>query len=1019
MSAVEVLMVAEKPSIAQVLASALSDGNAVQKRRGVSPSSPIYEYDGTFQGVPAHFKVTATTGHVFSLDFSESCNDWTTTAPIDLFHAETVRLYDPRGRIPEHLHQEAKGIEILVLWLDCDREGENICFEVMGEVLPNMVRRRDWPDAYEGCVYRAHFSSLAAVDLQEAMTNLGHPDIRQAHSVDARQEIDLRLGVAFSRFQTVYFRKHFGNQLGRKMVTYGPCQFPTLWFCVKRHCEIEAFVPLPFWQIKLVTDFGDDNTFECNWQGGRCWNQQEADAVTAILLGSTQAARVESVRSWSSHIPRPLPMNTLAMLKMASDELGIGPGDAMHLAEQLYLKGVLSYPRTETDKYPENFDIAGTVQKISNPDASWNGYSQHITCNGYNPPRTDGNDVGDHPPITPVKFATQSQCGGQPGWYLYCAICKHFLASISPDCALMEGEVIVEMSSQRFSAKSVRVINKGWCSIDERQVDGSGSIDLGTCRGWEGRTLPVKRVELVESATKPPGHLSESELLALMERYGIGTDASMAVHVSNVQNRAYVILDPTTRQMVPSALGLALANAYALIDPALLLPTVRSRIENACSNVSKGLEQKEGVIRRTIRTFERKMHNFALRIDRLPLMLAVAYARERGSDLVAGDAAGQGLKMWEEAKQIHNNISLQQLFEEKDLVVLDSQTGDMPEPSEAQKLIEEKTDAVMRVQEALEQLGFGSPDVPQQKPNKNQGKAKEKSKQCSDPEAGQVPSKTGQGVNRGVGQNLPPSSIWPQIEVVIRNNGGSIDFAILSRQFQGLKKKDLASYGGVKVVDRPRCPTIVWLKDCHHNRERKHDQGLGGGVDQHQLSATASHTGAAGHAQGNTTASVGPHTGSMAGTMVGGGCFPQGFSNFAGCPQGPQLSEMQGAGTHGYQPGCYYYLPQPNPPFSSAQPFVGHFSGCPLNLVGSSAPNVQPNAQQFGQPNYWHLQAPTQHHAPANSTVEGSQGWNRGAGRGTNHNGSSDGGCSGGGRSGGGRRGGGHNGGGKGRNRRG
>ena len=63
-----VLMVAEKPSISLALTQALATTPST-KRKGVSPSSPVYEYDGWFQGRPAHFKVTSTVGHMWSLDF--------------------------------------------------------------------------------------------------------------------------------------------------------------------------------------------------------------------------------------------------------------------------------------------------------------------------------------------------------------------------------------------------------------------------------------------------------------------------------------------------------------------------------------------------------------------------------------------------------------------------------------------------------------------------------------------------------------------------------------------------------------------------------------------------------------------------------------------------------------------------------------------------------------------------------------------------------------------------------------
>ena len=45
---------------------------------------------------------------------------------------------------------------------------------------------------------------------------------------------------------------------------------------------------------------------------------------------------------------------------------------------------------------------------------------------------------------------------------------------------------------------------------------------------------------LTERMTSPPSHLSEAELISLMERHGIGTDASIATHINNICERNYV-----------------------------------------------------------------------------------------------------------------------------------------------------------------------------------------------------------------------------------------------------------------------------------------------------------------------------------------------------------------------------------------------------------------------------------------------------------------------------------------------
>lgn len=68
--------------------------------------------------------------------------------------------------------------------------------------------------------------------------------------MDARQIIDLKVGVAFSRFQSLYLKKKFQN-LNQKMITFGPCQTPTLSFCVDRHNEILNFRPVTYYKVAV------------------------------------------------------------------------------------------------------------------------------------------------------------------------------------------------------------------------------------------------------------------------------------------------------------------------------------------------------------------------------------------------------------------------------------------------------------------------------------------------------------------------------------------------------------------------------------------------------------------------------------------------------------------------------------------------------------------------------------------------------------------------------------------------
>lgn len=84
------------------------------------------------------------------------------------------------------------------------------------------------------------------------------PNWNESLSVDARQIMDLKIGVAFSRIQTMRVGKLFGRGEGKRMVTYGPCQTPTLGFCVDQAEKIKKFIPEVYW--KLEASVVDDST---------------------------------------------------------------------------------------------------------------------------------------------------------------------------------------------------------------------------------------------------------------------------------------------------------------------------------------------------------------------------------------------------------------------------------------------------------------------------------------------------------------------------------------------------------------------------------------------------------------------------------------------------------------------------------------------------------------------------------------------------------------------------------------
>jgi len=97
-----------------------------------------------------------------------------------------------------------------------------------------------------------------------------------------------------------------------------------------------------------------------------------------------------------------------------------------------------------------------------------------------------------------------------------------------------------------------------------------------------------------------------------MEKYGIGTDASIPTHITNIIERNYVEVKEPGRKLVPTPIGYALVKSYCDIDPELVLPQVRSNIEKSCEQIAKGKADFAKVVNHVVKIFKDKFSYFKL-----------------------------------------------------------------------------------------------------------------------------------------------------------------------------------------------------------------------------------------------------------------------------------------------------------------------------------------------------------------------------------------------------------------------
>lgn len=176
-----------------------------------------------------------------------------------------------------------------------------------------------------------------------------------------------------------------------KLILTGSCQFPTLGFVVDRYLRVKNFKPETFWGIKVMHQ-RDGIKVNFLWKRVHLFDRA---AVTVMMERCLLAkkAKVTKVNQKPTSKWRPLPLTTVDLQMMGSRYLRLDSQKIMkvplrnlvlryladlcsfQVAEALYTKGFISYPRTETDQFDKGIDLKKLVEKQL-PDSNWGQYAR-------------------------------------------------------------------------------------------------------------------------------------------------------------------------------------------------------------------------------------------------------------------------------------------------------------------------------------------------------------------------------------------------------------------------------------------------------------------------------------------------------------------------------------------------------------------------------------------------------------------------------------------------------------------
>ena len=458
---------------------------------------------------------------------------------------------------------------------------------------------------YLGCrkpCLRLWVSSLTDRAIRDGLENLrpGGDYDNLYRTAEARAIADYLIGINATQALSI--------AAGRGIYSLGRVQTPTLALVCSRYLENRDFVPQTYRQLKVTT--AKDGKAFAVFSEQRYDTQEEAKKALATVTAAGTVTVDEVQRKEASQEP-PLLYDLTALQKDANSRFGFPAERTLALAQSLYEKKVLSYPRTGSRFIPEDvFDEM--PERIAALETHPVLAAQAARLKGAVLNRHSVNDrkVTDHHAL----ILTECRPGELPDdeRKVYDMVAARLLEAFSERCLKEVTTVSLTAGDCRFSVKGTQVKSAGWRAVRAEREEDEEDVALPVLQ--PGENLPVQAVESMEKQTKPKPLHTESSLLAAMEHcgkevreeeyrnyleeVGIGTPATRASIIETLIARGYMCREK--RNLVPTEKGLAV---YGIVkDRRIADVGMTGQWEAALAKIENG-EMDSGTFRRGIEAY--------------------------------------------------------------------------------------------------------------------------------------------------------------------------------------------------------------------------------------------------------------------------------------------------------------------------------------------------------------------------------------------------------------------------------
>ena len=561
-----ILVIAEKPSVAQAIARVIG---AYERK------------DGYLEG--SGYRVSWCFGHLAEYAMPEAYDEkyrrWTFEDLPIVPVPWKLMVCKGKSRQVKILKKLLSEADCVVNACDAGREGELIFRHVIELANSDTRIKRLWINSMEDKEIVAGFENLKPGEEYEKLYE----------TAVCRAKADWLVGMNLTRGFSTMYDFH---------ITVGRVQSPTLAMIAERQAEIENFVKEPFYRVRI------------SGNGIVAVSEKVKDEVVADALAERcqgKKATVSSLRREKKYSAPPKLFDLTTLQRKANCLFGYTAQQTLNELQAMYEAKIITYPRTDSCYVTEGMEntVRELVSEVRDAYPELGSEMTEVNVNQV----INNKKVTDHHALLPTQgaFGKSQDSLSAIQKNLFAMICARLLAAVSEKKVLEETKAIVICEGHEFTATDSVVIEPGFAAIENkfRSVAGGAKASDDTVKEQvtgalppgveEGTEIDDLKAEKTKHFTMPPKPYTEDTLLSAMERAGVsdmdmdverkglGTPATRAGIIEKLISIGYV--ERKKKQLLPTEKGKQVAD---LLPDIMKSAELTAKWENRLLDVERG-----------------------------------------------------------------------------------------------------------------------------------------------------------------------------------------------------------------------------------------------------------------------------------------------------------------------------------------------------------------------------------------------------------------------------------------------